>query len=236
MSAWCRREVAAALSLILSAGAARSYATPVTVVGGNSTTVGGWQISPDPGITLNVTGVNSNQTLVIQNESATFTGNSPLSVSFKQVGADAASSVDLLTAAIADSTGSDWTGFVFGLTGSATFESVSDVFAPPLGTGVDYTSAQLGVARTTVKYSGSQLNGATSDWGGNSPGDELLVSANPSTGSDSSSYADFTLEQSPAGAVSEVVNGPLASWQSLAGLLVVAVLTLRSPKAAKAPA
>ena len=60
MSAWCRREVAAALSLILSAGAARSYATPVTVVGGNSTTVGGWQISPDPGITLNVTGVNSN--------------------------------------------------------------------------------------------------------------------------------------------------------------------------------
>src|SRR5208337_3392743 len=175
MSAWFKTGVTAALSLILSAGAARSYGTPITVVGGNSTTVGGWQISPDPGITLNVTGVNSDQPLVIQNESATFSGNSPLSVSFKQVGADAAPSVDLLTAAIADSTGSGWTKFVFALTGSATFESVSDVFAPPLGTGVDYTSAQLGVARITVKYSGSQLSGATSDWGSGNSGDDLLV-------------------------------------------------------------
>jgi hypothetical protein len=237
MSDWCKRGVTAALSLILSAGAARSSATPITVVGGNSTTVGGWKISPDPGITLTVTGVNSDQTLVIQKESATFGVNSPLSVSFKQVGADAASSVDLLTAAIADSTGSGWTKFAFALTGSATFESVSDVFAPPLGTGVDYTNAQLGTARTTVLYAGSQLSGSTSDWGSSDPGDDLLISANPSTGSDNSPYADFTLEQSPEGIVSEVVNGPQAAWQSLAGLLVVAVLTsLRLPKTAKAPA
>jgi hypothetical protein len=175
------RGVTAALSLILSAGVVSSYATPITVVGGNPTTADGWQISPDPGTTLNVTGVNS--------------------------------------------------------TGSATYENASDVFAPPLDSDVDYTSAQLGVPRTAVEYSGSQPSGATSDWGSSTnPDDDLLVSVDPSTGSDGNAYPDFTLQQSPQGVVSEVVNAPLAAWQSLAGLLVVVVLTFRPPKAAKAPA
>jgi hypothetical protein len=170
--------VTAALSLILSAGAARSYATPISVVGRNSSTAAGWQISPERGVPLKLTGVNP--------------------------------------------------------TGSATFESVSDVLAPPLDTGVDNSSAQLGVAPTTVKYSGNQL-GANSDWDNGNSGADLLGAADPSTTSDGNSYADLTIQQSPEGSVSQVVNSPLAAWLSLAGLLVVAVLTLKSSKAPKAP-
>jgi hypothetical protein len=170
--------VTAALSLILSAGAARSYGTPISVAGGNSTAVGGWQISPERGIPLNVTGVNS--------------------------------------------------------TGSATFESDSDVLAPPLDTGVDNSGSRLGVAPATVKFSGSQL-GANSDGNSDNSGDELPVAADPSTTMDGNSYADLTIQQSPEGTVSEVVNSPLAAWLSLAGLLVVAILTLKSSKSPKSP-
>jgi hypothetical protein len=149
---------------------------PITVVGGNSRMDCGWQISPDRGATLSVTGLNS--------------------------------------------------------TGLPTFENASDLLAPPLDTGVDHISDHIGVAPTTVKYSGSQL-GAASDWGGDNWGDDSLVWADPSTASDSSSYADLTLQQSPEGIV---VNSPLAVWQSLAGLLAVMVLTLRPSKDAKARA
>ena len=173
MAVWCTRGVTAALSLILSAGAARSYGSPISVVGGNSTAVGGWHISPERGVPLNVAAANS--------------------------------------------------------TGLATLEGDSDVLAPPLDTGIDNSSAQLGAAPATVKYSASQL-GANSDWNSNDSSDELLVSADPSFTSDSNSNADLTIQQSPDGTVSEVVNSPLAGWLSLAGLLVVAVLTLKPRK------
>jgi len=172
MIAWSRRGVAAALSLILSAGAARSYGTQISVAGWNSRMAGGSQSSPDTRVT--------------------FEGNNS--------------------------------------TDSATFQGVSDVFAPSLDTGEDYTR----VDATTVKFSASQL-GAASDWGSDNWGDDLPASVDPSTAADNSSYADLTLQQSPQAVVSEVVNSPLAAWQTLTGLLAVIVLTIRPPKAAKAP-
>jgi len=179
MSAWCKIGVAAALSLILSAGTASSYGTPISVVGRNSLTVGGWRISPERGVALNVAAANP--------------------------------------------------------TGSTTFQSASEVLAPPLETGVDNSGAQLGAAPATVTYTANQSSGANSDWNSNNSSDEPLVSADPSFTSDSNSNADLTIQQSPDGTVSEVVNSPLAGWLSLAGLLVVAVVTLKPRRAPKSP-
>jgi len=176
MSAWCRIGVTAALSLILSAAAARSHGRPISVSGGHSTIAGAWQMSPDSGITHNVTWANS--------------------------------------------------------TGLTTFENASDVLASPPDTGVDYTSPQFGVAASTVKCTESQI-GDASDWDTDDGGDDLPASADPSTVADDSSDADLTLQQSPEAIVSEVVDSPLAVWLSLAGLLSVVVLTIRTPKATK---
>ena len=48
----CKIRVAAALSLVLSAAAASALGSPIPVVSGNSTTAGGWHISPDPQMPL----------------------------------------------------------------------------------------------------------------------------------------------------------------------------------------
>jgi hypothetical protein len=219
-----KTSVTAALSLILGAGAL-SHAASVAVVGGNSTTIGGWQISPDPGINLNITGVNSSDALVIQSESATFNNAGPLNVTFKQISADAVATVDLQTATITNSTGAEWSAYTFSLTGSASFESVSNIFIPPLGTGVNYNTVSLN-PQTTVKYTGSQLNDAVSSWGGTTSTDQLVISAEPSTSS--AVESTFVLDQAPT--VNEV-RAPLAVWQSLTGLVFVIFITMiRPPK------
>jgi len=197
----------------------KAHAAAVTVAGGNSTQIGGWQISPNPGIDLNITGVNSNHTLIIQSDSATFENNSPLSVSFTQLSADAVASVEFQDATIADSTAQDWTGFTYSLSGSAIFESVSNVFVPPLSTGVDYNIVAL-QSPTIVKYSGTQLSNAVSTWGGSSNDDDLVIATDPSTGPD---FTTFILSQSP---IVNEVRAPLAAWQSLTGLLLVAIFTV----------
>jgi hypothetical protein len=178
--------MSAALSLIFSASAASSYAAAIPVVDESSATGGGWQVSPDPGNTFDITGANLDQTLAIQKE---------------------------------------W----------ATSQSGSDILDPPLGTGADHGGTESGTAPTTVNYSASQLNGTTSNGGGN-PADDPPTLTDPPAGLGSNSNADFTLEQSPAGTVGEVVSSPLAAWQVLAGLTVVALLTLRAPTTAKASA
>jgi len=224
MRVWFKTSVTAALSLILGAGVLGTQAAPVTVVGGNSTTVGGWQISPDPGVNLNITGVNSNQTLVIKSESATFDGAGPLNVTFQQLSADAVSEIELKGATIDNSTGSDWSAFTYSLTGPATFESVSNVFVPPVSTGVNYSIVSLNPP-TVVKYSGTQLAGAVANWGGSST-DELTIIADPSdTTTDEST---LVLGQTPT--INEV-RAPLAAWQSLTGLMFVIFITIvRPPK------
>jgi hypothetical protein len=221
-----KTSVTAALSLILGAGVLRSQAALVSVAGGNSTTVGGWRISPNRGINLNITGVNSNKTLVVQGESATFDNNGPLNVTFKQLSADAVANFEFQGATKDSATGQDWSGFTFSLTGSASFDGPSTVFVPLSVLGVDYNVATLN-APTTVKYSGTQLSNVVSTWGGTSS-DDLIIAADPS---DNTAYAydsAFALSQAPI--VSEV-RAPLAAWQSLTGLIVVIFITLiRPPK------
>jgi hypothetical protein len=218
-----KTSVTAALSLILGAGVLGLNAAPVSVAGGNSTTVGGWQISPDPGINLNITGVNSNPALVVQNESATFDNNGPLNVTFKQLSADAVAIIDFQGATIDNATGQDWSGFNFSLTGSALFDGLSNVFVPPQSPGVNYNIASLN-APTIVKYTGTQLSDTVSTWGGTTSNDELLVTAEPSD--NLANASTFVLGQTP---IINEVHAPLAAWQSLTGLMFVIFITLIRP-------
>ena len=208
-----KKLAAIALPLGLSLFAGHAQAVPVAF--------GGWEISSDPGINLTITGVNSNQVLVIENKSVTFSNGIPLGVTFTQVSSGAVSSVEFATETIGNATGSDWTGFQFGLSGAATFDGIANVFAPPFGTGVNYSSVQLNAMRNLLTYTGSQSSGATSNWGSSNPGDDLLIDAVPT---DTEPFASFTLTESPQGVSSKVVPLPAAAWQSLPVLLLLAVI------------
>ena len=168
---------------------------------GNSTTVGGWEISPDPGINLNITGVNSNPAIVIQDESATFDNDGPLNITFKQLSADAVALIEFQGATIDNATGQDWSGFTFSLTGPASFNGVSNAFVPPQSPGVDYNIASLNTP-IIVKYTGTQLSDTVSTWGGTTSNDELLVTAEPSDNvADASTFApgsDADNQRSPS--------------------------------------
>jgi hypothetical protein len=208
-----KKLAAIALSLGLSTLAGRAHASAVTF--------GGWDISSDPGISLSISGVNGSQVLVIENKSVTFSNGIPLGVTFTQASPGAVSSVEFATETIGNATGSDWTGFQFSLTGAATFDGIANVFAPPFGTGVNYSSVQLNAMRNLLSYTGSQSDGATSSWGSSNPGDDLLIDAVPTTGEP---FASFTLTESPQGVSSKVVPLPAAAWQSLPVLLLLAVI------------
>ena len=116
---------------------------------------GDGEVSPDPGINLNITGVNSNPAIVIQDESATFDNDGPLNVTFTQLSADAVALIEFQGATIDNATGQDWSGFTFSLTGPASFNGVSNAFVPPQSPGVDYNIASLNTP-IIVKYTGTQ--------------------------------------------------------------------------------
>ncbi|MGD0540156.1 MAG: hypothetical protein ABSB33_01430 [Tepidisphaeraceae bacterium] len=217
MSGLIKNAVSAALSLVLGLALSHANAASVNLQGGDPTTLGGWQISTDPGVTASGLSVNG-QTLVIQNEAVTFTDGNPQGITFTQVNTDAVPFIEIATETIGNSTGSDWTSFKFALSGSATFDGISNVFAPPFGTGVNYTTVDLNAPRTMVTYTGSQLDGASSSWGSSNPGDDLLIDGNPVT---PDPFASFVLDESTQGFVSEVVPAPLAAWQCLVALLAL---------------
>ncbi len=224
MSGLLKNAVTAALSLVLGLALNHANAASVTLQGGDPTTVGGWQIATDPAVTASGISVNG-QTLIIQNEAVTFADGNPQGITFTQVSTDAVPYIEIATETIGNSTGSDWTSFKFALSGSATFDGISNVFAPPFGTGVNYTTVDLNAPRTMVTYTGSQLDGASSNWGSSNPGDDLLIDGNPAL---SDAFPGFTLDESPQGFVSEVVAAPLAAWQCLVALLALGLVpTLR---------
>jgi hypothetical protein len=217
------RKFAAGM-LALGFGSVIGHANAVPV------SFGGWQVTPDAGVNLTITGVNSNQVLIIQNKSVTFSNGTPLGVTFTQVSSDAVPSIEFATETIGNATGSTWTGFTFSLSGAATFDGISNVFAPPFGTGVNYTSVNLSSMHTLLSYSGSQSEGATSNWGSSNPGDDLLIDAIPTSGEP---FASFTLEESPEGVSSKVVPLPAAAWESLPVLLLLGVIPAARKKLAK---
>jgi hypothetical protein len=210
-----------ALGLTLNAKGAA-----VNLGAGGTTTLGGWQINLDPGVSASGISV-SGDTLLIQNESAAFTNGDPQGITFLQVSADAAPFIEVATATIGNASGNEWTGFQYTLSGSGSFDGISNVFAPPFSAGVNYTSVTLNPSRTILGYTGSQLEGSSATWGSSNPGDDLLIDGNPTT---ETPLASFALDESPQGFISEVVSVPQAAWQSLVGLLAVGFL----PKLRKA--
>jgi hypothetical protein len=225
MSGLMKKAAPFALSLALGL-TINAKGAAVNLKGGDPATFGGWQLSPDSGVNANGISVNGD-TLLIQNEDITFSNGDPQGITFLQVSADAVPFIEIATQTIGNASGANWTGFQFTASGSASFDGISNVFAPPFSAGVDYESVTLNPSRTVLAYSGSQLDGATATWGSSNPGDNVLVDGNPTTGTP---FASFAMDESPQGFVSEVVPVAPAAWQCLAGLLALGFI----PKIRKA--
>jgi hypothetical protein len=219
---------AAALTFVLTLGASRAPAILIDIAGGSSAQIGGWQIAPGTGI--NLTGISFDGTTIsVENNAATFSSGTPLDIAFTQIADNAAPNIDFLGATILNSTGSNWTGFEFSLSGAAVFDGVGDIFVPPLSSGVNYSTALLNIDHNLLDYSGSQANGSTSTWGSSNPGDDLLIDT-PAVPEDT--YPSFSLSESPLGVSGgQTIPTPSAAWLSLAGLLTLAILPLARKRA-----
>jgi hypothetical protein len=197
------------------AGNSSARAAAVTpVVSGQS--YNGWQItigSSDVSLIKDPSGASS----LSLEKAATITPSdvSGLAITFTKTGGSAASSIVIDDEAITNHTGVALTGFEFLLTGtsSAFVSSLTSPFAPPTG----YTSFVF--SPTSIIYSGTQANGATSDWGFDADGDLVI---NP--GTDSS----FTFTEIPIGSGGPFgppgVPLPAAAWQGLVGLLALGAI------------
>lgn len=225
MSSRCRKVAIAACAAIASLGALRvSLGAPILIEDNESAMVDGWNISAPAGVALTVT---TNDGQIDVEKVANFTvPNQGLLVGFQYVGGNSspATVVDFADEMIANSTGQPFSGFDFilmnpnGLPG-ATFPSVSNVFAPPTGTGYNYTSVNLDSTGQILSYSGVQGTGTTSSWGSANPGDNLLIDV--ASGTD-----DFALKELSEAGSGSVVPVPAAAWQSLAGLGGLALIGL----------
>jgi len=211
--------------LVLSAGGA-CFGAAVTIDGGTSAVVDGWMIAPDPGLTLQADTDAGSGSLVIT-KTASFESNAPLNIQFTEAGLNE-SPIEFSTESITNSTGTDWTGFTFSLTSPATFLRI---FIQPVGAGVDYTAASLNPQMTIANYTGLQVNGSTSAWGGTAVNDELLISAPLAP---LSTPTVFTFTETPVGAPSAVPL-PIAAGQVSATLLGLGLIAAaRKVKASKA--
>jgi PEP-CTERM motif len=166
-------------------------AIATVIPGGTSAAVDGWNITVPIGVTINAT---SGATLDLQ-YIETFTAPAQvLSVGFQPVpGAVPATNMDITSEAVTNSSASDWNAFHFSLVNlaspSATFDGIANVFVPPFGPGVNYTTVSLTAGNTFLTYGGTQLAGSTSTWGSANPGDNLLI--------DTPAGSDFILQQFP---------------------------------------
>ena len=212
----------AAAGLIALCAASASFAAAVQINGGTSATVDGWQITPDVGVTVEADGSSGSLDIT---KTAIFSNNSPLDIQFVQTGVVDDNPITLTSETATNSTGTDWTAFTYSVNSQATFGSVSNVFVPPFGPGVNYTTVQLNPQSTVVTYTGSQVAGATADWG--TSGDTLLlIDPIAPPGSD----VGFTLEETPTPASGTLVPLPSALWQSILGLGVVGAIVVAKKK------
>jgi hypothetical protein len=207
-------------------------AATITINGGTSEVVDGWNITPQSGVTLTVTPATASTPLVID-KTADFTApNQGFLVSFQPV-STTTDVIDFNSESIQNNSGTTWDGFQFLLSSSATFPSVSSTFAPPAGF---FTTVSLNAAGNNLTYGGgSQASGTTSSWGsgtidydnnGNptaeSP-DNLIIDA-AGTGFDLKEIPD------PASGPPNAIPLPSAAWQSfmvLSGLALIGVARKR---------
>jgi hypothetical protein len=217
-------QVAIVGLVALCAGSA-SFAAAVQIDGGTSATVDGWQITPDVGVTVEAeTGGNG----LSITKTADFSSNSPLGIQFVQIDPPGDAPITITGEEATNSTGTDWTAFTYSVNSQATFGSVSEIFVPPFGPGVNYTTVQITSANTVVTYTGSQVNGSTSDWG--TSGDFLLINdpiAIPG------SLAGFTLEETPTPASGTLVPLPSALGQSMFGRVAVGAVVVVGKKSSR---
>jgi hypothetical protein len=215
MNGILKKAAAAAFAIALGFGASSASAAAIVIDPGTSATVDGWLISPGNGIGLSAEAMGN--TLVLE-KTANFPGLESAQIGFLKV-SGTASTIEFDNEAITNSGPGAWSGFQFLLlnTGSpmATFAGVSNVFVPPIGTGVDYTSFNLNSAKNNLTYSGSQGSMTISDWGSSTPGDDLLIDTNGAT--------SFSFDEVPIGAV---VPLPAAAWQGLVGLLGLGAIAM----------
>jgi hypothetical protein len=201
-------------------------ASAATLIESNqSAQIDGWNISAPADVSLTVT--SSGNEIFVEKAANFTTPNQGFQVGFQPISgaSGAATSIDFTDETIQNNTGSAFKGFQFILlnTGgaNATFPNVSNVFAPPSGTGYSYTSVSLNGSSDILSYAGNQDAGTTSSWGSAATGDNLLIDA--PTGS---AFSLKELSQSGGGGGGTAVPVPAAAWQSLAGLTALGFICL----------
>jgi hypothetical protein len=215
-----RSNLATIAGFVVLSIACPLIAAPVTITGGTSAVVDGWQIAPDKGITLQVD-VGSDGNIDIT-KTADFTSIETLGIQFTQVNPPSDIGFEIITETVKNSTGDNWAGFTFSLSSPATFAGLTGVFIPPIGTGVNYTSVQLNAQKTIAFYSGTQQKGSTSSWGNPANDDFLAFSAPIATPPGSTT---FTLVETPLRGISAVAL-PTSAWQISATLTALGLIVL----------
>jgi len=212
--------VLAASAALASLGALGTSFGQVLIQNNGSAVVDGWNITAPKGVSLTVT--TSDGEIFIE-KAANFTvPGQGFQVAFQPVaGSSQATSIDFTDETIQNNTGKAFSGFDFILmnigSANATFPSVSNVFAPPSGTGYSFTTVSLNSSKDILSYTGNQDSGTTSSWGSAAAGDNLLI--------DAPSGSAFSLKELsiPGGGA---VPLPAAAWQSLATLAALGAIGL----------
>jgi hypothetical protein len=198
---------------------ASSACFAVTINGGTSAVIDGWQISPDVGVTVQATTSGGDLFLT---KTAVFTSDATLNIQFVQMSPGSDDPITLTSESITNSTGGDWTGFTYTVNSQASFGSLSGIFLPPTGVGYNYSAGTVSPGAQTLTYVGTQGNGITSAWGAPSSATPLLLIdplAIPGSG------AGFTLGETPTGSPPvTAVPLPAAVWETSAMLLGLGVV------------
>jgi hypothetical protein len=217
MNSILKTAAVAAFALAIGFGARSASAAAVVVEPGQTVTVDGWMVNAGNGVALSVSQLGN--TLVLE-KTANFPGLESALVTFNAVSASAPKSIEFENESITNSGTGAWSGFQFLLlsttSAQASFAGAGNVFVPPVGTGVDYTSFNLNGAKNTLTYNGVQGAETISDWGSTTPGDDLLINTNGST--------NFAFDEVPV--VGATIPLPAAAWQGLVGLLGLGAIAL----------
>jgi hypothetical protein len=203
-----------------------SLASTITINGGTSQVVDGWNITPQSGVTLIVTPGTTTTPLVI-NKTASFTApNQGFLISFQPV-STTTNVIDFDSESILNGSGTTWSGFEFLVGSGASFPSISETFSAPAGF---FSTRSLNAAGNTLTYAGgSQASGTTSSWGSGTV--DYDNNGNPVAPSPDNLIIDatgigFDLKEIPdtGGGPPSGVPLPSSGWQSFVGLSALAVI------------
>jgi hypothetical protein len=212
---------AAAFAAIIGVASSASHAATTIVTVNSGGTYDGWTITfpQGEGVAL-LQDVTPSGTNLVLEKFADFTAGSPASflINFMQSSPTAAGTITITNESVVNGTSANWSGFEMSLgtplSGLVTAPTITGVFVPPTGGGVDYTN--VSTTSSSVTYSGSQPGGTTSLWGEGNNGGQLVIDANPSSGQIGQ---DFTLKETPL-----TVPVPAAAWSGLTGLMGLGLL------------